>query len=123
VERKLIDPNADLEEKEIFMLIFKPGFSTADKVTDVSCRGVGMDVVKRNIESIRGRVEVTSTPGEGSKFTIRLPLTVAITDATLLRVGSERYLLPTVAVEQGVRENVPVDPQAAEEPAQFVVAP
>ena len=103
VERNLIDANANLEDNETFMLIFNPGFSTADKVTDVSGRGVGMDVVKRNIESVRGRVEVTSTPGEGSKFTIRVELTVAITDAMLLRVGSERYLLPTVAVEQSFR--------------------
>jgi len=103
VERNLIDANADLEDNEIFMLIFKPGFSTAERVTDISGRGVGMDVVKRNIESIRGRVEVTSTPGKGSKFIIRVPLTMAITDAMLLRVGSERYLLPTVAITQSFR--------------------
>lgn len=100
IEKGVIERNKDLSDQEIFMLIFAPGFSTADKITDVSGRGVGMDVVKRNIESLRGRIEVTSTPGEGSVFTIRLPLTMAITDAMILRVGREKYLLPTVSIEQ-----------------------
>jgi two-component system, chemotaxis family, sensor kinase CheA len=103
IERGIVSPNTDMTDQEMFMLVFKPGFSTAEKVTDISGRGVGMDVVKRNIESIRGRVEVTSTLGKGSKFTIRLPLTMAITDAMLLKVGNERYLLPTVSIEQSFR--------------------
>jgi len=103
VERGLIDAGRDLADSEAFALIFQPGFSTAEKVTDVSGRGVGMDVVKRGIESLRGRVEVASTVGAGSTFTIRLPLTMAITDAMLVRVGREKYLLPTVSIEQSFR--------------------
>jgi two-component system chemotaxis sensor kinase CheA len=100
IERGLIDPNRELTESEAFGLIFLPGFSTAEKITDVSGRGVGMDVVRKNVESLRGRVDVASRPGLGSTFTLRLPLTMAITDAMQVRVGSERYLLPTVVIEQ-----------------------
>jgi two-component system chemotaxis sensor kinase CheA len=100
VERKLIDPDRVLSESETFALIFLPGFSTAEKVTDVSGRGVGMDVVKRNIDALHGRIEIASTPGRGASFTLRLPLTMAITDAMVMRVGRVRYLLPTVAIEQ-----------------------
>jgi two-component system chemotaxis sensor kinase CheA len=100
VERGLIDNNKELSDAETFMLIFQAGFSTAEKITDVSGRGVGMDVVKRNIESLRGRIEVASKKGEGSTFSIRLPLTMAITDAMILSVGEETYLLPTVSIEQ-----------------------
>ena len=102
-ERGLVDPNRPLSESETFDLIFLPGFSTAEKVTDVSGRGVGMDVVKRNVESLHGRIEVSSTPGQGSTFTLRLPLTMAITDAMVMRVGGVRYLLPTVTIEQSFR--------------------
>jgi len=84
-------------------LVFQPGFSTAEVVTDVSGRGVGMDVVKRSIESLRGRIQVTSKPGEGSVFTLHLPLTMAITDAMFVQVGDERYLIPTVSIEQSFR--------------------
>lgn len=103
VERNLIEPGKDLSDSEVFAMIFHPGFSTAAKVTDVSGRGVGMDVVKRNIESLRGRIEVSSQQGQGSTFSVRLPLTMAITDAMLLRVGPDNYLLPTVAIEQSFR--------------------
>ena len=103
IEKGIIDGSRELADSEIYGLIFAPGFSTADKITDVSGRGVGMDVVKKNIESIRGRIEVSSKIGEGSRFTLRLPLTMAITDAMLLRVGHERYLLPTVSIEQSFR--------------------
>jgi two-component system chemotaxis sensor kinase CheA len=103
VERGLIDSGKDLNDAEAFGLIFQPGFSTAEKITDVSGRGVGMDVVKRNIEEMRGRIEVQSRLGEGSRFLVRLPLTMAITDGMLLGVGKERYLLPTVSIEQSFR--------------------
>ncbi|MBS3820355.1 MAG: chemotaxis protein CheA [Planctomycetes bacterium] len=99
-ERGLLDGKKDLSDQEAFMLIFQAGFSTAEKVTDVSGRGVGMDVVKRSIESLRGRIEVASKQGAGSTFSIRLPLTMAIADAMILRVGQETYLLPTVSIEQ-----------------------
>lgn len=100
VEKGLIEKGRDLADSEVFNLIFMPGFSTAEKITDVSGRGVGMDVVKRNIERMRGRVEASSVAGKGTTFTIRLPLTMAITDAMILRVGQSRYLLPTVSIEQ-----------------------
>lgn len=102
-ERGIVDGTKELSDQEAFMLIFQAGFSTAEKITDVSGRGVGMDVVKRNIESLRGRIEVASKQGEGSTFSIRLPLTMAIADAMILRVGEETYLLPTVSIEQSFR--------------------
>jgi two-component system, chemotaxis family, sensor kinase CheA len=102
-QRGLVDASRELSESEIFGLIFLPGFSTAEKVTDVSGRGVGMDVVKRGIESLRGRVDITSQVGVGSTFTIRLPLTMAIADAMLLRVGGQRFLIPTISIEHSFR--------------------
>jgi two-component system chemotaxis sensor kinase CheA len=102
-QRGLVEASRDLSESEIFGLIFLPGFSTADKVTDVSGRGVGMDVVKKGIESLRGRVDITSQVGVGSTFTIRLPLTMAIADAMLLRVGNQRFLIPTISIEHSFR--------------------
>lgn len=103
VERGLIDGGRELSESDALKLIWHPGFSTAEQVTDVSGRGVGMDVVKRSIESLRGRIEVDSVVGEGTTFTLRLPLTMAITDAMLVRVGRQRYLLPTISIEKSMR--------------------
>ena len=99
----LAKPEDDLSDTEIFDLIFLPGFSTADKVTDVSGRGVGMDVVRRNLEQVRGRIEIASTPGVGATFTLRVPLTLAITDGMLVRVGSERYIVPTSSIRLSLR--------------------
>ncbi|HAM70736.1 MAG TPA: chemotaxis protein CheA [Verrucomicrobiales bacterium] len=90
-------------DKEIFDLIFAPGFSTADKITDISGRGVGMDVVKRNIEKLRGKVEIESTVGQGSVFSIYLPLTLAIIDGLMISVGNERFILPTLSVRESFR--------------------
>ena len=92
--------DATLTESEIFSLIFQPGFSTAEKVTDLSGRGVGMDVVRRNIENLRGKVEIQSRPGQGTTFTILLPLTLAIIDGLLVGVGGERYIIPTLSVRE-----------------------
>ena len=116
VERGLVEPgrerapipkhrdwSLDVSDSEASALIFEPGFTTASQVTDVSGRGVGLDVVKRNVEQLRGRVEVASRPGEGTTFTIRLPLTMAIADAMVLRVGRQRYLLPAASIEQSFR--------------------
>jgi two-component system chemotaxis sensor kinase CheA len=94
-QKGLVDPNKSLSESEIYQLIFLPGFSTTDNVTDISGRGVGMDVVRRNIEQLKGRIEISSERGRGTTFSIRLPLTLAITDGMLVRVGSERYIIPT----------------------------
>ena len=98
IEKGIVEPGKNLSDGEIFNLIFAPGFSTADQVTDLSGRGVGMDVVRRNIEAMRGRVEISSEKGKGSLFTIRLPLTLAITDGMLVRVGCDRFIVPTVNI-------------------------
>lgn len=103
VERGLIQSDAQLNDEEIFALIFQPGFSTAEQISDISGRGVGMDVVRRNIEGLRGRVEVTSELGKGSTFTIRLPLTLAIIDGMVIGVGAERYILPMTAIVRSLR--------------------
>lgn len=93
-ERELIGPTESLTDSEAFALIFEPGFSTADKVTNISGRGVGLDVVKRNITALRGDVEVESELGQGSTFRIRLPLTLAIIDGFLVGVGKSSYVIP-----------------------------
>lgn len=103
ISRGLIESDRGLSDNDIFNLIFEPGFSTADKVTDVSGRGVGMDVVRRNLEMVRGRIDITSAPGEGSTFSLRLPLTLAITDGMVVRVGTERYILPTISIQMSFR--------------------
>jgi two-component system chemotaxis sensor kinase CheA len=89
-------------DSELFQLIFHPGFSTAQAVTSLSGRGVGMDVVKRTIDSLRGTIDVTSTPGQGAEISLNLPLTLAIIDGLLVRVGAGRFVLPLSAVEECV---------------------
>jgi len=98
LSRNLVDNESNLSESEIYDFIFHPGFSTAREVTDISGRGVGMDVVKRAIEKLLGRIEILSTPGSGTTFIIRLPLTLAIMDGVLVRVGTERYIIPTLSI-------------------------
>lgn len=102
VEKGLIEQNAELTEKEIFELILTPGFSTAQKVTNVSGRGVGMDVVKRNIEALRGSIDITSKKGIGTTITLSLPLTLAIIDGLLVKVGAEIFVVPLSLVEECV---------------------
>lgn len=105
IERGLVgdrDP-AEISDDEVHNMIFLPGFSTAEKVTDISGRGVGMDVVRRNIEALRGHVEIRSKKGEGSTFYMRLPLTMAIIDGMVVRVGTQRYVVPTLNIEQSFR--------------------
>ncbi len=96
----LMDENEVLTKEKIHELIFNPGFSTAEALSDVSGRGVGMDVVKRNIKDLGGSIEVTSEEGKGSTFTIRLPLTLAILDGQLIRVGNETYIIPLISIEE-----------------------
>ena len=103
VAQGLVDRHANLSPAEIHYLIFRPGFSTAEKITEISGRGVGMDVVRRNIEALRGRIEIDTTPGQGTKFTIRLPLTLAIVDGLVLGVGAQRFVLPTFAICESLR--------------------
>ncbi len=102
-ERGLIGQDEQLSDEKIYDLIFHPGFSTAGQVSDVSGRGVGMDVVKRNIKDLGGTVEIASTEGKGSKFTIRLPLTLAILDGQLVRVGEETYIIPLVSIIESLQ--------------------
>lgn len=94
IERGLIGPDAQLSESEVFSLILSPGFSTAPQITDLSGRGVGMDVVRRNVEALRGSIEIASKPGAGMTVTLRLPLTLAIIDGLLVRIGDEHFVLP-----------------------------
>ncbi|MCB9879645.1 MAG: chemotaxis protein CheA [Planctomycetes bacterium] len=89
-----------LTDSEVFNMIFMPGFSTAAQVTDLSGRGVGMDVVRRNIEALRGKIEIDSALGKGTTFRLRLPLTLAIIDGMIVRVGQSRYVVPTLSIEQ-----------------------
>ena len=103
VAQGLIADDDAMSAAEIHELIFRPGFSTAEKVTEISGRGVGMDVVRRNIEALRGRIEIHSTPGQGTTFLIKLPLTLAILEGLLLRTGAERFVLPTFCVRESLR--------------------
>jgi len=104
-KNNIINVDSNLTDSDIYNLIFQPGFSTAKKVTDISGRGVGMDVVKRAIEKLRGRVEITSRPGKGSMFLIRLPLTLAIIEGLLVRVGQERYIIPALMILESFLPN------------------
>jgi two-component system chemotaxis sensor kinase CheA len=99
----LIDPATTLSEDEINSLIFAPGFSTAEKVTDISGRGVGMDVVRRNIDAMRGRIAIKSVPNQGTTFRITLPLTLAIIDGMLVACGNERYIIPTLSIVESIQ--------------------
>ncbi|MFN0098020.1 MAG: chemotaxis protein CheA, partial [Gemmatimonadaceae bacterium] len=103
VEKGIITSAHNLTDTEVFELIFAPGFSTADQVTEVSGRGVGMDVVRRNLTAMRGRTVITSVAGRGSTFTIELPLTLAITDGMIVRVGAERFVVPTAQIRRCFR--------------------
>ena len=103
IEKGFIRRDEPLPDKEIFDLVFAPGFSTADQITDISGRGVGMDVVKRNIEKLRGKVEIESTVGKGSVFNIYLPLTLAIIDGLIINIGAQRFILPTLSVRESFR--------------------
>ncbi len=102
-QQGLVPRDSQLSVAEIHQLIFQPGFSTADQVTELSGRGVGMDVVRRNIEALRGRIEIQTVRGKGTTFSIQLPLTLAIVDGILLGVGSDRFVIPTFAVRESLR--------------------
>jgi two-component system chemotaxis sensor kinase CheA len=103
VSNGLVAAGAQLAPADIHQLIFQPGFSTAEKVTEISGRGVGMDVVRRNIEALRGRIEIQTARGQGTTFSIRLPLTLAIVDGILVAVGQERFVIPAFAVRESLR--------------------
>ncbi len=103
IEKGLVQPGATMSDEEIDHLIFLPGFSTADQVSNLSGRGVGMDVVRRNISSLGGRIGVYSTPGEGSRFVLSLPLTLAVLDGMVISVGEERFVLPLTNIVESLR--------------------
>ena len=105
IERKLVseEETKDWSDQRVYKLIFEPGFSTAEKVTSVSGRGVGMDVVKRNIEKVKGHVDINSIPGKGSTLGLRIPLTLAIIDGMLLRVGKAVYTAPLLAIRESIQ--------------------
>ncbi|MBF0452202.1 MAG: chemotaxis protein CheA [Candidatus Magnetomorum sp.] len=102
IERNLMHPDEEKSEKEIFLMIFEPGFSTADKVSGVSGRGVGMDVVKRCIEALRGTIQVHSDPGVSTTITLKLPLTLAIIEGLLVKIGEGLFVVPLLAIEECV---------------------
>jgi len=105
IEKGLMSSEQTLSDQEINELIFAPGFSTADEVSELSGRGVGMDVVRRNIESLGGHVALTSQAGKGSTFSVSLPLTLAILDGQLIRVASEIYIVPLVSIIESAQVN------------------
>jgi two-component system chemotaxis sensor kinase CheA len=105
IENKLITPNQNLSKQDIFQLIFLPGFSTKEVVTEVSGRGVGMDVVKRNIQQVQGSVNIESEVGKGSVFSIKIPLTLAIIDAMIVKSGEDKFVVPLVHVHETVQVN------------------
>jgi two-component system, chemotaxis family, sensor kinase CheA len=107
IKQGLISADDRLSDREVIELIFTPGFSTADVVSDVSGRGVGMDVVKRNISRLKGVFDVDTAPGQGTRFTIKLPLTLAIIQALLVRVGEELYSIPLDSVIESQRVEMP----------------
>jgi two-component system chemotaxis sensor kinase CheA len=103
IERGLVQPGAQLSENEIFLLIFEAGFSTAEKLTDISGRGVGMDVVRRHVQALRGTIDIHSKLGEGTTFSLKLPLTLAIIEGLIVVVGDQRYIIPIFSVKEMFR--------------------
>lgn len=103
IEKGLVDSDRKMSDREIYNLIFLPGFSSAEKVTDLSGRGVGMDVVRRSIEQLQGKVDVTSELGAGTTIIIELPFTLAITDGMVVRVGDDRFIIPTINIDMTFR--------------------
>ena len=105
IKNGIVKEGQELSDQEIYRLIFHAGLSTAEKITDVSGRGVGMDVVRKNIEALRGRVDIDSTPGQGTVFSIRLPLTLAVIDGQIVTVSNEKFIIPLLSIERSLRPN------------------
>jgi two-component system chemotaxis sensor kinase CheA len=103
VEKGIVEASSSLSDAQVFDLLFEPGFSTAKEVSDISGRGVGMDVVKKNIQALGGRIQVESEEGKGSKFKVNLPLTLAILDGQLVRVGGETYIIPLITIVESLQ--------------------
>ncbi|MFO1003281.1 MAG: chemotaxis protein CheA [Planctomycetaceae bacterium] len=105
IERGIVSESDDLSDEDIYGLIFSAGFSTAEQVTDVSGRGVGMDVVRRNVEALQGSISIRSQKGKGCRMIVRLPLTLAILDGLLVRVSSDSYVVPLLSVVESIKPN------------------
>ncbi|NQX93993.1 MAG: chemotaxis protein CheW, partial [Erythrobacter sp.] len=103
IKNGLVTEDADLSDEEVNQLVFAPGFSTADQVSNISGRGVGMDVVKSNVKDLGGRITIDSTPGEGTTFTLALPLTLAISDGMIVQVGDQSLVIPLAHVIESLR--------------------
>jgi len=103
IKNGIVKEGQELSDQEIYRLIFHAGLSTAEKITDISGRGVGMDVVRKNVEALRGRVDINSTPGRGTIFSIRLPLTMAVIDGQIVTIANEKYIIPLLSVERSLR--------------------
>jgi len=104
IEKGLVEGDgSDMRDEDVYKLVFEPGFSTAAAVTEISGRGVGMDVVKKNIEKINGKVDIKSTMGKGSQFKMRIPLTMAIIEGMLVRVGESTYNIPLLSIREAFR--------------------
>ncbi len=103
IAKGLVREDQKLTDDEVFNLLFAPGFSTAEKVTEISGRGVGMDVVRRNITNIGGRIQIQSAPGKGTRFTLVIPLTLAVLDGMLVAAGEEKYILPLSSIVESIR--------------------
>ena len=118
IERGMIKGDgSDLKDEDVWKIIFEPGFSTADKVSNISGRGVGMDVVKRNIEKLHGRIDIKTRAGNGSMMILRIPLTLAIIDGMEIQVGHARYIIPISSVRQSIKtqaENITLTPGGTE---------
>ncbi len=102
-ERGLVRPGSALSDSEVFLMIFEPGFSTAEAVTGISGRGVGMDVVKKHVQKLRGRIDIQSEPGKGATFFLKLPLTLAIIEGLIVVVGESRYIIPIFSIIEMLR--------------------
>ena len=117
VQKNLVAEGAQLSQAEIYQLIFAPGFSTAEKITDISGRGVGMDVVRKHVETLRGQIQIVSELGAGTTFFIHLPLTLAIIEGLVIVVGEHRYIIPIFSVREMFRptQDMLVSVQGSEE--------
>jgi two-component system chemotaxis sensor kinase CheA len=113
IERGLLDAAAEISDAALFQFLFHPGFSTAKQVSELSGRGVGMDVVKRSMDEMRGKIDLATTPGQGTQVTLRLPLTLAIIEGLLVRVGHGRYIIPLSAVEECVELSESADKRSS----------
>ncbi len=98
IDNGVVEPDAELTEEQIYKLVFHAGLSTAEKITSISGRGVGMDVVKKNIYALQGKIDISSTRGKGTIFTIRMPLTLAIIDGQIVKIGDDRYIIPIISI-------------------------